>query len=353
MAVGVNYDERPGAGPVRPQVPDPWGRSPGHPDYGRPPNQAAPPSGPPANTPPSAPPSTYAPPRDTTMADVVGSPQSQPGGMSARDRAREQIRGAYQRYLNRSPSDAEIDSHLGGVYSDSAIQRGISTIRTSSEAQSSRDPWGRAYGDPAYGQGDLRNGQPVLPNQPADGATADRAWRHSLQWGDGPGELHGFQVGSDYGGDQKAANSVKNTFGKIAQRYPATPSGLRQLVQDPDFKRAFPNARLVEHPTGDKIDFGGVLSDFESGTPVGIVDVGLSFDGANDTGRGWWWGPDGGSAPAPANASPSSAPPPVTPPPSTTGNPSMNPYAYENLADQNWSRYGSDTMDDVLRTTVL
>lgn len=119
-----------------------------------------------------------------------------------------------------------------------------------------------------------------------------REQRDQLQWGN-VGRMEGFQVGSDYGGDLKARNSVKNTFGRIASRYPATPQGLQQAMQDPEFKQAFPNARFVEHPTGDKIDFGGVLSDFESGSPVGVVDVGRAFSGQGQTEQtGWQWLPD-------------------------------------------------------------
>ena len=129
----------------------------------------------------------------------------------------------------------------------------------------------------------------------APGGANDLAWRKSLSYGGGVGNLSGFNT-SGAGYDDKAANSVKNTFGRLAQRYPATPEGLKQLMNDPDFKRAFPNATLVPGGAGDKIDFGGVLSDFESGTPVGVIDVGQAFDPSNNTGQAWWWGsePDGG-----------------------------------------------------------
>lgn len=127
-------------------------------------------------------------------------------------------------------------------------------------------------------------------NGPTD-PDAERAWRKELRSkaiGSQSGASHGWNTG-DYGGDDVAATSMKNTFHAIAQRYPSTPSGLRQLVQDPDFQRAFPNASLVDHPTGDKIDFGGQLSDFTKGVPVGIVDVGRAFDGGADSGQGWDW----------------------------------------------------------------
>jgi hypothetical protein len=166
-----------------------------------------------------------------------------------------------------------------------------------------QDRYGRSPSHPDYNRppdGAAGYKQPEAPEAPAASTRADRA---KLAYGGGPGVLEGFRT-DGYEGDEKAANSVKNTFGRIAQRYAATPSGLKQLMEDEDFKRFFPNAKRIEHPTGDKIDFGGVLSDFESGVPVGVVDVGRGFDGANDTGGAWWWGHDQGGAPAGAQGVP-------------------------------------------------
>lgn len=143
---------------------------------------------------------------------------------------------------------------------------------------------------------------------------ADQAWRMQIrQQG-----LANFDQGrdrgwntSDYGGDQVAATSMKNTFHALATRYPSTPEGLRQLMADPDFKRAFPNATLEQGRNGDVINFGGQLSDYSKGTPVHRVDVGFAFDGANNTGGGWDWmdidnaGPSaGGMQGAPTVAAP-------------------------------------------------
>lgn len=106
------------------------------------------------------------------------------------------------------------------------------------------------------------------------------------------GALGGFNTG-DYGGDRKARNSVKNTFGRIASRYASAPNSLDAVMQDADFRAAFPNARKVGH---DKIDFGGVQSDFESGTPVGIVDVLEASDPSNNSAKRWQWLTDDGGA---------------------------------------------------------
>jgi hypothetical protein len=115
-----------------------------------------------------------------------------------------------------------------------------------------------------------------------------REMRDQLTWG-GVGRMEGFEVGSSYGGDMKARNSVKNTFGRIASRYPSQPSSIDRIMADPDFQAAFPNARRLSF---DKIDFGGVMSDFESGSPVGVVDVLTSADPTTDRARGWAWQPD-------------------------------------------------------------
>lgn len=171
-------------------------------------------------------------------------------------------------------------------------------------------PWASGYGEPPGG---------VNPSTGQEANTA--AWRDQMRNEARTRAARGTQHGvrdDDYGGDTKARTSVKNTFMAIARDYDATPEGLRNLVNDPRFQRAFPNAKLVDHPTGDKIDFGGTLSDFESGDPVGVVDVGLSFDGQANSGRGWWWGPSGGSTarastPGTSPATPG-GPPTQTPP---------------------------------------
>ena len=203
--------------------------------------------------------------------------------------AYEQVRAAYKRFLGREPSDSEIESHLSGRYDPASVQRAISTVEYSQEAESRRQSQAQPQPPEQTAQ------TPQGPQAP--GATPfTREQRDQLTWGN-VGRMEGFEVGSTYGGDTKARNSVKNTFGRIASRYPATPQGLRQAMEDPEFKRAFPNARLIDHPKGDKIDFGGVLSDFESGTPVGVVDVGRSFSGPDQTSQtAWVWQPETTSA---------------------------------------------------------
>ena len=105
------------------------------------------------------------------------------------------------------------------------------------------------------------------------------------------GNMEGFMSRESYGSDVKARTTVKNMFATIASRYPSKPSSIDQILADPDFKRLFPNAKKAGF---DKIDFGGVKSDFETGTPVGIIDVLTAADPNTDTARGWWWGYDAG-----------------------------------------------------------
>lgn len=111
--------------------------------------------------------------------------------------------------------------------------------------------------------------------------------------------------------------SMKHVYGAIASRYPNDRRELQNIVNDPDFKLWFPNARLVGD---DKIDFGGQLSDFESGVPVNLVDV---FKGGDDMHQ---WidqnfvtgGPNGPSGQPPTGG-------PIPPPTPTPGRPPAVP----------------------------
>ena len=227
----------------------------------------------------------------TPPSGYGGAPQGQQD--SARESAYSQLRAAYKRILKRDPDDSELEGHLQGRYDSASVQRAIQAVQTSPEAlqvATANQPGGQGSSTTPGERG------PAVPGSTTGGGLT-REQRDTLKWGD-VGKMEGFQVGSDYGGDTKARNSVKNTFGRIASKYPATPQGLQQVLQDPEFKAAFPNAKFVDHPTGDKIDFGGVLSDFESGSAVGVVDVGKAFRGADqgDDQTAWVWQPEGTSA---------------------------------------------------------
>lgn len=102
------------------------------------------------------------------------------------------------------------------------------------------------------------------------------------------GRLHGFDA-NNY--NDPNMRSVKYDAGRIMSRYAPKPSELPKVLADPDFKARFPNAKQVGK---DGIDFGGAMSDGDTGSPVGLIDVGEAFDDTNDTGNGWWWGWDTG-----------------------------------------------------------
>lgn len=152
------------------------------------------------------------------------------------------------------------------------------------------------------GQSQKQPEQPLAPTQPTMQAGASPAPAIPEMGGAPPdtgmsarkglggyadvGAMTGFNTAMDYP-DDKAANSVKNTFGRIASRYKAAPSSVAQIMADPDFQRFFPNAKRVPGGAGDKIDLGGVLSDFESGVPVGIVDVLKNSDPNADSADAW------------------------------------------------------------------
>lgn len=100
-------------------------------------------------------------------------------------------------------------------------------------------------------------------------------------WGD-TSRLSGFNTAEwgEGGTEGYHDTSVKNTFGKLASRYEPTPDNARVLVNDPEFRRMFPDAELIDHPTDPKIRF------FPGDEPVDVLIA--SGQG------GWGWQPEGG-----------------------------------------------------------
>jgi hypothetical protein len=114
--------------------------------------------------------------------------------------------------------------------------------------------------------------EPAMPQMSVGGSS--QADRDALKY---KGAAAGFNSG-DYGGDVKARTSMKNTWAKSVQDWDQTPESftpeeLSQFMESEQRKRFFPNAQLVQGGAGDKVNFGGMLSDFEGGVPVGEVDV--------------------------------------------------------------------------------
>lgn len=198
---------------------------------------------------------------------------------------REDEQQMLQQMLSGGPPQAQAPGQVVGVQQAppewSGNRNANTALDTPGEAQARGDMMG--FGMPAAGGGG------------GGGQTSRDALKYS-----NVGALSGFNTG-DYGGDLKARNSVKNTFGRIASKYKNAPSSLDAIMADPDFQKYFPNAKRVAGGAGDKIDFGGVLSDFESGVPVGVVDVLQSADPNADSAAAWAWmdeANDGGGAPA-------------------------------------------------------
>lgn len=173
------------------------------------------------------------------------------------------------------------------------------------------------------------SGDPNAPPPPPGPMTREQ--RDVLQRGT-LGNLEGFMARSSYGNDLKARNSVKNTFATIASRYPSKPSSIDLILADPDFKRLFPNAQKV---SADSIDFGGVLSDFEVGTPVGVIDVLTAADPTTDTARGWWWGYNA------AGTGPTRFRPQAFAAPGSTPSGSATP---ESSSRYDWSKFGTEAL---------
>ena len=253
------------------------------------------------------------------------------GGGAGRDEAqdpalRAQVKAAYKTHLLRDASDAEVTAWLDGSNGwgkgKAGINRIIQGIANSGEAKAAQPRYDAAAnaanpgqaGRTAYQNTDWWARQGVNTDDIMDAATGQLkpGWeRFSGGIRRAPGAANmGRLLGFDQTNYTNATsanptmNSVKYGFAQIANRYPPTPSGLKQLLEDPEFKNRFPKAKLVGH---DSIDFGGTLSDGATGEPVGIVDVGQLFDKGANTGKGWWWGPAGsGNTTTPPPAAPSS-----------------------------------------------
>lgn len=111
---------------------------------------------------------------------------------------------------------------------------------------------------------------------------SDIAGAEGIAAGNFQGQLEGF--GNIDPGGERGSNTHKKLFGRIASRYDVTqPGAVRTLMQDPDFLSAFPDAKLVEHPNADLIDFG-------DGNPVDVIRAAE----AGGAGQGWQWGVGGG-----------------------------------------------------------
>ncbi len=135
-------------------------------------------------------------------------------------------------------------------------------------------PIGNRSNQPPLGQSNSSLGLTRGEGWQAGGGSAMAGW-DPAKWGN-PDEM-----------------GAKYIIGEILGRYNPTREGITAAMEDPDFKRFFPNARLIGH--GDKIDFGDTPSDFvRGGPPVGVVDVIGNYDENTGVGTNWWYGNDPG-----------------------------------------------------------
>lgn len=143
--------------------------------------------------------------------------------------------------------------------------------------------------------------------------------------------------------------SMKHVFGAIASRYANRRDQLDAIMADAEFKQWFPNARKIKDDT---IDFGGQLSDFDSGVPVGLVDV---IRGGDDA---WQWidqnfvtGPAGGPPPPGGGPSPTPNPnrPPAVPPHTPIPRPTTGRAQLQSLEPYRLLATPRATLADVMR----
>jgi hypothetical protein len=128
---------------------------------------------------------------------------------------------------------------------------------------------------------------------PIDPAEHDR--RHQALYGGGASQAQrpagDFSRMQGYDANNwDSMNSFKYNVGRILSRYGASPSGAQQALNDPDLRAIAPNARFAsDNGRNDVIDFGGAI-DPHTGLPIGLVDVGLSFDPNNPNAEtAWVW----------------------------------------------------------------
>lgn len=127
---------------------------------------------------------------------------------------------------------------------------------------------------------------PTAPDGPPGGPTTwpQTMWQKGQVVGTArPGADFG-RLGGGFGSAD--SDSIKHTFGRIAQNFEHTPAGLQQMMSDPEFRQYFPFASVSK----DWIDFGGQM-DPHTGTKVGKIDVMQAYDpemGAGNN-KSWQW----------------------------------------------------------------
>jgi hypothetical protein len=269
------------------------------------------------------------------------------------DRAYEDIRGAYRKYLGRDPDDAEIRSHLGNnrQYSPQNINYAVGNISRSPEALTwaqkqteQRATDARLAADVASG---AWNTQVGIPN-PNTAAATNRP-PSTGQWAGGNYAYTGFNTARP----QDVSKSAKDAFAyatALAERAGAgnqwhTKQGAEQFatlyVKPYLEQQGFKVLGIV----GDQINIVTREDEAAGNTAGSWFDFVVNADGANpmlawqiQSGTGY-----GGFGGTPATLPPATTPPTTTPPvtpPASTPPPGIDPRAYENLVPPPAATYG-------------
>lgn len=186
------------------------------------------------------------------------SPQSQFAYKTSGMEPDAQLGAAYKSFLGRDAGPGEIASHYGNP---GGLLGRITAVAESPEAKARQSQSPTQAGP--ISAGPQMSTAPQAPQTSAPGGLPQRGM---------VGQLTGYP--------DELGRSMKHVFGALASRYGNNRGSLAQLANDPEFKQWFPNARVVDD---DEIDFGGQLSDFDNGVPVGLVDV---MRGGDDA---WQW----------------------------------------------------------------
>ena len=208
---------------------------------------------------------------------------------------REYVSGLYRDILGREGSDQEIEGHLDnpggeqGLYDLFQSVAGNQSDGRVNEATVG-SPQQTAYQSDYQVQGDA---PPVITTQPpnvsggyiAPGPASPVV--QTDQWSGGDTVVPNANFGRTTGYDLKNFNdpdmqTLKYQAGRLATRYdPANPNALTALLADPEFKRLFPNATIVDSRSG-TVNFGS----------AGDIDMIKNF-GAPDA--EWAWQPTNGA----------------------------------------------------------
>lgn len=215
---------------------------------------------------------------------------------------REYVSSLYRDILGREGSDQEIEGHLNNPGGERGLYDLFQSVAgNKSDGQVNEATVGSApqvqYESNYQTPGDTA---PIIPQTPPNvsgGYSAPAASAPAVttdQWSGSDtvmpttnfGRMTGYDLSNFNNNDMQ---TLKYQAGRIASRYdPANPNALTSLMNDPEFRRLFPNAKVVDARSG-TVNFGS----------AGDVDVIKNFGAADAQ---WAWQPTNG-APGSGSAS--------------------------------------------------